>query len=130
MPGATAPKFRQLDSFTQGYIGAMFFTDTPDDEERNDWTFTALAPETLQRIIDDCINFQAQATGPLVAACSDDEIGYECSQAGRDFWFTRNRHGAGFWDRNLGTAGEALTAIAELYDDIYPYLGDDGLIHF
>lgn len=35
--------------------------------------------------------------------------GYSIEQAGSDFWLTRNGHGTGFWDRGLGTVGEALT---------------------
>jgi hypothetical protein len=29
-------------------------------------------------------------------------------QAGIDFWLTRNRHGAGYWDRGLGITGDKL----------------------
>lgn len=35
--------------------------------------------------------------------------------AGHDFSLTRNGHGAGFWDRGAGKAGEILTAAAKLY---------------
>lgn len=47
------------------------------------------------------------------------------SQAGHDFWLTRNRHGAGFWDRGLGEAGERLTKAAHVYGsvDLYVYRG-------
>jgi hypothetical protein len=31
------------------------------------------------------------------------------SCAGHDFWLTRNRHGAGFWDRYLDELGQRLT---------------------
>lgn len=41
--------------------------------------------------------------------------GLEFSQAGHDFWLTRNRHGAGFWDRKHRGAMEdvALDRLAE-----------------
>jgi hypothetical protein len=38
---------------------------------------------------------------------------YDLEQAGRDFWFSRNGHGVGFFDRGLGEAGDALQAVAE-----------------
>lgn len=51
------------------------------------------------------------------------------SYAGHDFWLTRNRHGAGFWDRGLGVLGERLSDTARVYGSIDLYLGDDELIY-
>jgi hypothetical protein len=39
--------------------------------------------------------------------------------AGHDFWLTRNGHGAGFWDRDLGEIGERLTKASEAYGSGY-----------
>lgn len=50
-------------------------------------------------------------------------------QAGHDFLLTRNRHGAGFWDRGLGDRGDRLTRNAHPYGDTNAYVGDDGLIY-
>lgn len=47
---------------------------------------------------------------------------------GHDFWLTRNRHGAGFWDRGLGELGDKLTALAHPYGESYLYVTDDGTI--
>lgn len=41
--------------------------------------------------------------------------GLTAEQIGHDFNLTRNRHGAGFWDRGWGRLGERLTAIAHAY---------------
>jgi len=49
---------------------------------------------------------------------SEDLHGLEYSQIGHDFILTRNGHGAGFWDRGLGEAGERLTAATKLYGSI------------
>jgi hypothetical protein len=38
---------------------------------------------------------------------------------GHDFWLTRNRHGAGFWDRGLGALGDRLTAAAHPFGESY-----------
>lgn len=39
--------------------------------------------------------------------------GQSAKQAGRDLAYTRNRHGVGFWDRDLGKLGEILTSMAQ-----------------
>jgi len=60
MPHGDAPDWRALDDFTQGYIEALFFTNTGtgDDDDLADVTFADLAPETLQGIKADCAAFQ------------------------------------------------------------------------
>lgn len=47
--------------------------------------------------------------------------------AGHDFALTRNRHGAGFWDRGLGSLGLKLTEAAEAAGECWPYLVDGEL---
>lgn len=42
-------------------------------------------------------------------------------QCGHDFWLTRNRHGAGFWDRGLGNLGNALTEECRPYGEVNLY---------
>jgi hypothetical protein len=46
-------------------------------------------------------------------------------QVGEDFWLTRNRHGAGFWDRGLGEVGLRLTEAARVYGTVDVPLSDD-----
>lgn len=132
MPSAPLA-FADLDEFTQGYIEALFFTNEcaqVTTEEFNSAEFQAdmiegradgvlpcdvgfadLAPETLQSIIADCRAFQDENDELLQAAYARD---YDASQAGRDFWFTRNGHGVGYWDRQQlepdSAEYEALTA--------------------
>jgi hypothetical protein len=48
---------------------------------------------------------------------------------GRDFWLTRNRHGAGFWDRGVGDLGDTLTSWAHTFGSVDLVVGDDGSIH-
>jgi hypothetical protein len=47
------------------------------------------------------------------------------SQAGHDFWLTRNGHGAGFWDRGLGDIGDRLSVAARAFGEVNLYVGDD-----
>jgi hypothetical protein len=55
--------------------------------------------------------------------------GYTREQAAMDFWLTRNGHGAGFWDHDLGAIGQRLTANAKAYGEAYLYLGRFGHIY-
>jgi hypothetical protein len=82
-----------------------------------------MAPETIAKAKQDCANFQDANREDLNAY--HDATGYI---GGVDLWLTRNRHGAGFWDRGLGDLGKRLTNAARLgeYD---AYQGDDGLIY-
>lgn len=50
-------------------------------------------------------------------------------QAGHDFILTRNRHGAGFWDRGLGDLGDRLTKYARDAGQFSLYVGDDGFLY-
>lgn len=132
MPAASL-SFSDLDEFTQGYIEALFFTSecpqvateefkTAEHQEAMregaadgvlpcDVGFADLAPETLQAIIADCRAWQESNAELLAAAYARD---YSAEQAGRDYWFTRNGHGTGFWDRRElapnSAEYEALTA--------------------
>lgn len=59
-------------------------------------------------------------------------------QLGHDLWLTRNRHGAGFWDRyskwgedrEAYRIGEVLTTLAHDIGEQYAYVGDDNMIYF
>jgi hypothetical protein len=91
--------FNGLDAFTRGYIEAAFFTETGNlengDLEQADTS--EIAPSALAAIIADCSAWHAKAAKLLALAYDCDD--YEAEQAGRDYWFMRNGHGVGFWDR-------------------------------
>jgi len=46
-----------------------------------------------------------------------------------DYALTRNHHGAGYWDRGYGAAGDRLTTAAESMGEVGPVIGDDGAIY-
>jgi hypothetical protein len=123
-----ARTYSQLDWFTQGYIEAMFFTDasSADDGDLENATVAEIAPEFLASIVATCQCFQKEAAALLDQAYNEHD--YDESQAGRDYWFTRNGHGVGFWDRDLGELGEALSAACR-YSSVDIYRGDDGQIY-
>lgn len=64
-----------------------------------------------EAITEDCRGFIEQ--------CADDLAELEAGQVGHDFYLTRNRHGAGFWDRGLGALGDRLTKAAHSWGSSY-----------
>jgi hypothetical protein len=123
--------FQALDAFTQGYIEALFFTSTGtgDDEDLEDATVADLAPETLEHIKADCARFQAMRPVDLDEATDEGRIdGYGMTQAGRDFWYTRNGHGCGYWEHD-GACWDSLDRAAKSFGQVDLYLGDDGLLY-
>lgn len=66
----------------------------------------------------------------FIAAEADDLGGMDPVQVGHDFWLTRNGHGAGFWDRGLGAAGDRLTGACRPYGESHLVYGDDGWLYF
>lgn len=132
-----------LDDFTRHYIIAAlsFSYDTARAEGFNDdvtldqnYGIEDIAPETMERIKQDCAQFQEQNQSLLQQAYPlykphPDAPRPECA-AGHDFWLTRNHHGAGFWDRGFPPAlGQALTSQAHLYGECDIYVGDDDKLY-
>lgn len=130
--GAVHVEWCDLDSFTQGYIEAAFFTSIDNHFNRDNWEsafcqyqlsegatdgtipidagFSDIDPESLGAIIRDCRVFQQLYSELLSLAYERDD--YDATQAGRDYWYTRNGHGVGYWDRSQLDSdglGEKLT---------------------
>lgn len=128
-------EFSDLSPFLQGYLEAMFFTNEATGVSMVDWNdpevqsdrregcldgelpadagFSDIYPDSLIKAHQDCSEFQQKARHLLSQAYSRN---YDAEQAGRDFWFTRNGHGVGFWDRDELDAddlGDKLSDIAK-----------------
>ena len=128
--------FNGLDEFTQGYIEAAFFTSTGPDNEHEGLgaaSFDEIESYALAKVMTDCSNFQDQNARLLDQAYGKqgkyEREAYDARRAGMDYWYTRNGHGTGFWDRGLGELGDQL-ANAARYHEINMARGDDGLIYF
>lgn len=111
---------RAESEFVFGFIEAMFFTETSPAFDSSEWStderraasedgtcdgqipgdvgYSDLHPDSLAAIRADCEAWQAANAELLAIACGP-MSGYDEVQAGRDYWFTRNGHGVGFWDR-------------------------------
>lgn len=119
-------KFALLDNFTQGYITTMFWLA---GEDLGEVALDQLAPEAWAKIGEDCADFKAANEAALAEAYAARPSDYDEDQAGGDFFLTRNGHGAGFWDRDLGASGEALSQAARAYGECDLYRGDDGRLY-
>ncbi len=105
-----------LDAFTRAYLETAEFADVPDDDrqafqsaDEAAWDDAAIA-----RAKSDCERFLEQAGQHLSL------VNLESGRAAHDFWLTRNRHGAGFWDGDYPTAiGKALTDIAHAFGEVW-----------
>ena len=113
----------KMDTFTQAYLECALWVGVTDDngESLDQFDATDIAPPTLAEMVADCKAFQDSHY---------DDMSEDMRQAGHDFFLTRNRHGAGFWDGDWPDAiGKRLTDAAHVYGEYNLYLGDDSKIH-
>lgn len=121
-----------LRDFVAGYLEAAEFTTVLGEsgaplECMNDpptWS-----PEARQQAVEECRDFLAGQWAAVEAAQEEYGVSYE--QAGRDFWLTRNRHGAGFWDGDYPEPhAKALTDAAHAAGERDVVDGDNGRLYF
>ena len=99
----------QRDEFLSAYIECALWSSTDDDGVPLDTNYSQddLSKDALQVMTEDCHVFQ-RINRSLINGVSE-------SQCGHDFWLTRNGHGSGFWDRDLGQIGKKLTDAACIF---------------
>lgn len=125
LPGHWAGCIEQ-EQFLQGYLECALWSST--DESRDDggdplddnYGPEDFSEEALEECRKDCAAFLSDNLADL------EDI--ELSQAGHDFWLTRNGHGAGFWDRGLGERGERLSKACKPYGSVYLYVDEEGRV--
>jgi hypothetical protein len=137
----TSEKWPQnVDAFTLGYMQAMFFAEcNSDDPELEDMAMVDLATEARRDIVRDCAKFQTEMAATLEALGA---ARLETSEAwgergrdsdGMDFYFTRNGHGVGFWDRGypkpLADALTGACGYGTQFAAASLYKGDDGKLY-
>lgn len=115
-------KMRDIkDPFLRGYLEAALFTTDPHPPSGCDYAecgraselVEKLSPEFIDQARTDCAQFEAD-NADLLEQAGDFE------QNGRDFWYTRNGHGVGFWDRGYdANIGAALSAAARKFGEVY-----------
>ena len=121
-----------LDSFTEGYLECLEFTECHCDNPELQ-SADGFSSELIANAIEICRDFQNSYADLLIIyeQATDNNM----ANAGHDLWLTRNRHGAGFWDRYYGknpvyrNAMRELTDAAHAYGECCAYVGDDNLIY-
>jgi hypothetical protein len=149
--------------FIAAYIECAFFTNQPDGNDfvraehlidklnngegddigfykvtvKRNFSPERLAPTTLAAIVIECQTFREIAGHHKGEAW----MSHEAEGMGRDFWYTREGHGVGFWDGDWdGEFSESAhnpgVCMANILDDLATsygkadwYVGDDGLIY-
>ena len=115
------PQYRE---FVTGYLSAAMFTEDPEPgsgEYEPRWD--TLPAETIARAYVECQRFYDDLTDDLRHVVDDD-----LARAGRDFWYTRNGHGCGFWDGGYeDSIGTLLTAHAHAYGEVWAEMSDGRL---
>ena len=113
-----------MDEFTAAYVKCAIWNGVDDDDVPLDTRFSSkdLAPDTVAAMVSDCARFQAN---------NADDIEGRNSQAGYDFWLSRNHNGAGFWETSdwPEAAGKRLTESCREFGECHLYVGDDGKLH-
>lgn len=114
--------------FINGYLTCALWSSTLGDDQGTpmdqDYGIGDMAVKTIEAMREDCIDFLQANTARLDVYA--ETFGYD--YAGHDFWLTRNGHGAGFWDRNLGDLGNKLSDAAHQWGECFLYIGDNGEI--
>lgn len=127
----------EIDAFVRGYFEAALWSSTDSDGNPMDEScdIAHIDMMTLEKGYQDCDDFRASNRVMLnrayrmYAATSRGNEWAPQALAGHDFWLTRNRHGAGFWDRGFKEVGDALSDAAKLYCEVDLYIGDDGKVY-
>lgn len=112
-----------MDLFVKNYLVGLLEVGTMDEalEFDDSHVIEDIHPDALKSITQECHDF--------VLANILDLMDVDAEQAGLDFYLTRNRHGAGFWDRGLGVIGKRLTDAAHVYGSQSLVTGNDGKLH-
>ena len=110
-----------------GYIEAMQFSTVHNDngDYLEDYE---LSDEARQAAVIACSRF-LEKHGNDLEVVRGMFIDYSYEKAGNDLFLTREGHGTGFWDRDLGHYSDVFTKYCESINVCDPYLGDDNLIY-
>lgn len=112
-------------AYVESALWASTFVDDQGDDVPMDVYYGPedLAPAALVTLLSDVVTFVVDHLDLIRTT-----RGLTARSIGHDLWLTRNRHGAGFWDRGLGEPGQRLTTGAHAMGSCELYVGDDGAV--
>ena len=120
--------------FHREYLRAMFFTETGEEDSPLGCAGDPgqISNSMFASTLADCDRF-CKTQGHLfkeehhTKGSPDDTAELH---AARDFWYTRNGHGCGFWDGDWSKdVADILTAASKSFGTSEPYIGDDGFYY-
>lgn len=122
-----------LTGIVSGYVEAIYFTEGDSVIHSND----DMSPDADQKVLEDCTAFldnllakseQKDWDKAFERFYRNNEFG---EHLGHDFWLTRNRHGAGFWDGDWPESfGELAAKISHEAGETCVYSDENCLVHF
>jgi len=122
--------------FIDGFITALLWSELLDDGTPADQSGLSLDKASVQLIEKQCLVFIEQ-NADMLAEYATYIVPNEYDvweRAGHDFVLTRNRHGAGFWDRDykdnewckdVSYIGDKLTEASHEWGEMLIYVADD-----
>ena len=111
-----------------GYIEAMQFS-TVHNENGEYLEDYELSEQAYQAAVIACSRFLAVHGEDMETVQKHHNPDYTYSHAGHDLFLTREGHGTGFWDRDIGHYDDIFTKYCEEINVCDPYVGDDNLIY-
>lgn len=132
----------EMDGMVKGYLEAALFTEQERMEEDvqdeyGDFDVSEyIEPISIDDFSKDSIKLAKMDCDKFLSKFSDDDLEeifeyYDLFDLGNDFWFTRNGHGVGFWDRDLPeNIKELLMDAVEGFKEVYLERGDNGELNF
>lgn len=110
----------EFEDFLDGYLTAAVFSDIPEESrgyaDRHD-----IDEKSLKTARRDCEEFLKDAEA-LIRSDQHKPGSHDdtpMNHAGRDFWYTRQGHGCGFWDGDWPVNGDELTTLAKKFSERY-----------
>lgn len=118
-----------LQAFFDAFVECALWCGVDENDRPLDEGYTEhdIDVESLGEMVRECVEFCDTAGDDL---CTLTEKGY--SQAGHDFYLTRNHAGAGFWEEDdwPEEMGERLTEISHKFGEKQLYVGGDGKLYW
>lgn len=124
---------RHLSQFVEAYLTCALWASTTTNEDGScsplddGYSEEDVAESARTEATDECSQFIADNATDLQKAT--EYSNYTWASAGHDFWLTRCGHGAGYWDRGLGEAGDRLSEAARRSGGRDAYVGEDSRIY-
>lgn len=125
-------KRTEADPFLRGYLDAALFTTDPEPPSGCDYVESGRADELFPQLPEWFILEARKASADFCYRCCGKNLLERAGDPwrnGSDFWYTRNGHGVGFWDRGYpDDVAEPLTAICKQFGEHYLLAEDFGLV--